>query len=100
KILRPDITTVRLSPERARDGVIHWALGAIYWNDPGSKGGWSDQSGLLKEFGEKHGVPAGHGFHLHTYFNTMKLRLRGSDRWVTVLDKGRSTSLDHPEVRA
>ena len=28
------------------------------------------------------------------------MRLRNADKWVALLDKGRMTSLDHPEVRA
>jgi hypothetical protein len=86
--------------ERARDGVIHWALGAIYWNDPGSMGGESSVSGKLAQFNRSTGHPGGHGFHMHTYFNTMKLHLRGSNKWVTLVDRGRSTSLDSPEVRS
>jgi hypothetical protein len=86
--------------ERARDGVIHWGLGAIYWNDPGSLGGESSVTGKLAEFERKTGLPGSHGFHMHTYFNTMKLHLRGSDKWVTLLNRGRSTSLDSAEVRA
>jgi hypothetical protein len=89
-----------LGPDRARDGVIHWALGAIFWNDPGSMGGESSNVGKLAEFSKKTGLPGGHGFHMHTYFNTMKLHLRGSNKWVTLVDRGRSTSLDSPEVRA
>jgi hypothetical protein len=86
--------------ERARDGVIHWGLGAIYWNDPGSMGGESSSTGTLAAFEKKTGLPGSHGFHMHTYFNTMKLHLRGSDKWITLVDRGRSTSLDNAEVRA
>jgi hypothetical protein len=99
KIVRQSLDE-RISPERARDGVIHWGLGAIYWNDPGSNGGESSTVGRLAEFNRKTGLPGSHGFHMHTYFNTMKLHLRGSNKWVTLLDKGRSTSLDSAEVRS
>jgi hypothetical protein len=101
KIVRQDLELpYGVSPERARDGVIHWALGAIYWNDPGSKGGESSVNGKLAEFEKKTGLTGSHGFHMHTYFNTMKLHLRGSNKWVTVVDKGRATALDSTEVRA
>jgi hypothetical protein len=89
-----------LFSERARDGVIHWALGAIYWNDPGSLGGESTITGKLAEFNKRTGLPGGHGFHMHTYFNTMKLHLRNTNKWVTVTNKGRLSALESPEVRA
>jgi hypothetical protein len=99
KIVRQSLDE-RISPERARDGVIHWGIGAIYWNDPGSMGGESSSTGALAAFEKKTGLPGSHGFHMHTYFNTMKLHLRGSDKWITLVDRGRSTSLDSAEVRA
>jgi hypothetical protein len=37
---------------------------------------------------------------MHTYFNTVKYFIRGTDRAITVVDRGRSTALDSPEVRA
>jgi hypothetical protein len=101
KIVRQNLNdNFGIAPERARDGVIHWAMGAIYWNDPGSRGGESTTTGKLAEFTKKTGLPGGHGFHKHTYFNTMKLHLRGSNKWVTLVDRGRGTSLNSPEVRA
>ncbi|MCA1562197.1 MAG: hypothetical protein LC804_18650 [Acidobacteria bacterium] len=45
-------------------------------------------------------MPFDHGWHTHTYFTTYKVRLRNANKWVHLLDKGRMTSLDHPEVRA
>jgi hypothetical protein len=97
KELRPDITRERLSGERKRDGVIHWGLGVENHHDPGID---HKPSKLLPEFEHEKGLPADHGFHKHTYFNTMKLRIRGTERWITLVDKGRSTALDSREVRA
>ncbi|NNE38291.1 MAG: hypothetical protein HKN08_08300 [Gammaproteobacteria bacterium] len=98
KGLRPDITEQRVAAERERDGILHWGLGAQVWHDPGVLDGGATS---LEEFEEKFKLPAEiHGFHLHTYFNTMKVRIRGTDRWITLVNKGRSTSLDNPEVRA
>ena len=45
-------------------------------------------------------MPLDHGWHTHTYFTTYKVRLRNANKWVNLLDKGRMTSLDNPEVRA
>lgn len=83
-------------PERARSGVVHWGLGIRLWHDPGAP----TESKVWADFTKKYNVPFDHGWHTHTYFTTYKLRLRNADKWVTLLDKGRMTSLDHPEVRA
>lgn len=97
KGLRPDITTGHLAAERERDGVIHWAMGATVWHDPGEQG--TPPPSLVK-FLEENKLPNFHGYHQHTYFNTINMRIRGTDKWVTVVDKGRSSSLDSPQVRA
>jgi hypothetical protein len=39
-------------------------------------------------------------FHTHNYFTTYRVHLRNTDRSVALIDKGRLTSLDDPEVRA
>ena len=83
-------------PERARSGVMHWGLGIRLWHDPDAP----TESKVWADFSKKYNVPFDHGWHTHTYFTTYKLRLRNADKWVTLLDKGRMTSLDDPEVRA
>ena len=82
--------------ERARSGVIHWGLGIRMWHDPDAP----TESKLWAEYTKKNNVPFDHGWHTHTYFTTYKVRLRNANKWVTLLDKGRMTSLDDPEVRA
>jgi len=84
------------SPERARSGVIHWGLGIRLWHDPDAP----TESKKWAEFSKQNNTPFDHGWHTHTYFTTYKVRLRNADKWVALLDKGRMTSLDHPEVRA
>jgi hypothetical protein len=84
------------SPERVRSGVIHWGLGIRLWHDPDAP----TESKKWQEFTEKHNVPKDHGWHTHTYFTTYRVKLRNADKWVSLLDKGRMTSLDDPEVRA
>jgi hypothetical protein len=98
KAIRPDITTGRSAGDRERDGVIHWGLGVQHWHDNGAPGETFPAS--LRDFQRTTGLPASHSFHLHTYFNTIKYRIRATERWVTVYDRGRATSLDSPEVRA
>ena len=55
---------------------------------------------MWRDFTEKYNVPFDHGWHTHTYFTTYQVRLRNANKWVNLLDKGRMTSLDDPEVRA
>jgi hypothetical protein len=82
--------------ERIRSGVIHWGLGIRLWHDPDAP----TESKKWADFTEQHNVPRDHGWHTHTYFTTYKIKLRNADKWVALLDKGRMTSLDDPEVRA
>ena len=84
------------SPERARSGVIHWGLGIRMWHDPDAP----TESKVWADYSKKNNTPFDHGWHTHTYFTTYKVRLRNANKWVNLLDKGRMTSLDHPEVRA
>lgn len=84
------------SPERARSGVIHWGLGIRMWHDPDAP----TESKVWADYSKKNNTPFDHGWHTHTYFTTYKVRLRNADKWVNLLDKGRMTSLDDPEVRA
>jgi hypothetical protein len=83
-------------PERLRAGVVHWGIGVTLHHDPGVQ----TQSQRLLEFTARYNLPRDHGFHTHTYFTTYRVHLRNADRWVTLLDKGRLTSLDNAEVRA
>lgn len=84
------------TPERNRAGVFHWGLGVTLHHDPGSRA----KSQKLVDFTEQYNLPRDHGWHTHTYFTTYRVRLRNANQWVNITDKGRMTSLDHPEVRA
>ena len=44
-------------------------------------------------------MPWQHGWHIHTYFNTYDAKLRDSGKWIRIIDNGRLTALDNPEVR-
>jgi hypothetical protein len=79
-----------------REGVIHWALGAVVWNDPESPG----RADKVYDFAAKTGLPGEHGYHLHSYFNTYKVHLRNTEKWVTLVERGRLASLENPELRA
>ncbi len=82
--------------ERMREGVVHWALGSVVWNDPERPG----RADKVYEFARKTGLPGEHGYHLHNYFTTYQVHLRNTNRWVTLVNKGRVSALENPEVRA
>ncbi|MBI4330098.1 MAG: hypothetical protein HY673_02310 [Chloroflexi bacterium] len=76
-------------PERTRAGVFHHGFGSRTY-------------ATEKEWGihaKKHRMPQGH-IHVHNYFATFEVALRGSNYWHKIIDKGRIAALDEPEVRA
>jgi hypothetical protein len=90
------LETGTATPERNRAGVLHWGLGVTLHHDPGSP----EKSQKLIDFTEQNNLPRDHGWHTHTYFSTYKVHLRNANQWVSLIDRGRMTSLDNPEVRA
>jgi hypothetical protein len=83
--------TLELLPnsfDRLRSGVIHWDMGGETYSKE-----------FLK-FVEENKLPAKHAWHIHTYFNTYEVRLRGGTVWHKIIDKGRLAALDAPETRA
>ncbi|MBV9119466.1 MAG: hypothetical protein JOZ39_02065 [Chloroflexi bacterium] len=73
--------------ERKRSGVLHFGVGVHPIHQD------------IFEFANAHNVASQHGFHIHTYFTTYRARLR-SGEWRTIIENGRLTALDDPEVRA
>jgi hypothetical protein len=47
-----------------------------------------------------HNIPIGHTAHLHQYFPTIRWKLRDTGEWISVVEKGRISAYDNPEVRA
>ena len=86
----------RLGPDRLHAGVIHWGLGIRLWHDPSEP----TESQEWIDFTTKHNVPNDHSFHTHTYFSTYKVRIRGAERWIELIDRGRMTAYEDPEIRA
>jgi hypothetical protein len=85
------------STERNRSGVMHFGNGIRVHHGPDSPE-WAKE---WVEFTKKNNLPDDHWFHIHNYFTTYRLRVRGTkNTWVTVINKGRMNSLDSPEVRA
>jgi hypothetical protein len=82
------------STEREHSGVLHWAIGSEALMDaPG-------EDGRVRKFYEQQQTPRGHAFHMHNLLSTYEMHIRGTERWVTVINKGRLTALDNAEVRA
>jgi len=76
-------------PERTRAGVFHLGFG-------------SRTSLTEKEFtayGNKHDLPRGH-IHVHNYFATFEVKLRGTNYWYKIVDKGWLTTLSDADIRA
>ena len=96
---RPSATPARtegnISVERQRSGFIHWGIGRFVQHAPNAM----TMPKEWMEFTKKNNVPIDHGFHIHTSFSTYRVRLRGADEWVDIVDKGRLTTLDNVEVR-
>ncbi len=85
-----------LSPEGKRAGVLHFGLGLGLESDDPSSAGQSTWHALAA----KNNLPAYQGFDMYNYFATYSVHLRKSNKWVNLIDHGRMTSLDDPEVRA
>jgi hypothetical protein len=82
--------------ERNHAGVIHWGTGLRVQHDPTKPlvpAGW-------EEFCKKEKVPFDHNWHLHNIMCTYQVKIRGTDKWLKLINKGRLTSLDDPMVRA
>jgi len=94
KAVRPvNVMEHALGPtwETRRSGVIHWGIGVL-----GVTQGEPGREELLKFARESH-LPLAH-LHVHTYFNTVEMELEDG-RKILLIDKGRLTALDDPEIR-
>jgi hypothetical protein len=54
----------------------------------------------MEKFRKANQSPGGHSFHVHNGLSTHQAHIRGTDRWVSIVEKGRITALDNPETRA
>lgn len=73
--------------DRLRSGVIHWDMGGESYSDE------------FIAFCKENKLPRMHSWHIHTYFNTYEVRLRGGTIWHKIIDNGHLTALDDPETR-
>ncbi len=89
RILRSQNWNGPNTDERNRMGVYHGGWGT--W--PPRK-----ENREYEEYAKKY-APKGH-LHYHLYFFTMEIKIRGTDYWYKILDKGWVTAMDDPVVRA
>lgn len=82
--------------ERNVSGVVHWAFGREVQHGPDGP----EVPQVWRDFVKANNLPGSHWLHIHNVLMTYQLRIRGTEQFVTVVDKGRLTSLDSPEVRA
>jgi len=76
-------------PERTRAGVFHLGFGNRY----------SHTGREFNEYARKNGLPRGH-IHVHNYFATFEVKIRGSHYWHKIVDRGWITAMDDPEIQA
>jgi hypothetical protein len=73
--------------ERNRAGVFHLGIG--------SRRHFKEHLGYAKE----NNLPSGH-IHVHNYFVTYEIKLRGSENWYKIVDKGFPVAMRDPDIRA
>ncbi len=73
--------------ERYRAGIFHLGMG--------SRRHFREHQQYAKE----NNVPVGH-IHVHNYFATFEIKLRGTDYWYKIVDKGWLTIMSDPKIRA
>ena len=73
--------------ERNRAGVFHMGMGSRRHGDE-----------YLK-YAKENKIPTGH-IHIHNYFATFEIKVQGTDYWYKIIDKGRPSALDEPDIRA
>jgi hypothetical protein len=83
--------------ERNVAGVIHFGFGQQVVEGP--QGPTKPKEAI--EFEQKTGLPNEHGWHIHNTLLTYRAKVRGTkNTWLTLIDRGRITALDSPEIRA
>ncbi|HEY3303463.1 MAG TPA: hypothetical protein VGL70_08010 [Candidatus Binatia bacterium] len=83
--------------ERNVAGVIHFGFGQQVVESP--EGPTKPKEAI--DFEQKTGLPNEHGWHIHNTMITYRARVRGTkNTWLTLIDRGRITALDSPEITA
>jgi len=74
--------------ERNRAGVFHLGIGSRRHHEREHI-----------SYAKKHKAPLGH-IHVHNYFATYEIKVRGTDYWYKIVDKGWLTPMSDPAIRA
>ncbi len=74
------------APERNRAGVFHHGFGS------------RRHSPEFNKYIKENQIVHSH-IHVHNYFTTYEVKLRGTQNWLKVTDRGRLSSLDDPKIR-
>ncbi len=73
--------------ERSRAGIFHLGFGSRQHGEE------------YLNYAKSNNLPTGH-IHVHNYFATYEIKIRGTDYWYKIVDKGWVTAMDDPEIRA
>jgi len=83
--------------ERNNAGIIHWGFGLRLDHGPDKP----VESKEWTEFARANGLRNDHWWHIHNYFITYRVRVRGTkNTWMTLIEKGDLPVLKAPEIRA
>jgi len=85
--------------ERNRAGTLHWGFGLQALDLVERKRPFKEKFDTLMKFCKENNLPFCHSAHIHNYFLTYEVKLRDSKEWVKIVDKGRITLFDDPEIR-
>jgi hypothetical protein len=75
------------TPERNRAGIFHMGFGSRRHGEE------------HRRYALENKLPMGH-IHVHNYFVTYEIKIRGTNHWHKIVDKGWLTCMDDSEVRA
>lgn len=85
--------------ERNRAGVLHWGFGLQALDFIERKRPFQDEFNQVMKFAKEREFPFCHSAHIHNYFLTYEVKLRNTKKWIKLVDRGRITLFDTPEVR-
>ncbi|HZW56026.1 MAG TPA: hypothetical protein VFF30_07035 [Nitrososphaerales archaeon] len=85
--------------ERNRAGIIHWGFGLQALDFIERQRPCQDEYDRVMKYSKETGAPFCHSAHIHNMFLTYDVKLRDSKETVRIINKGRITFFDDPEIR-
>jgi hypothetical protein len=86
--------------ERNRAGVLHWGFGLQALDFVERQRPFNEKFDRVMKYSKERDMPYCHSAHIHNFFVTYEIRLRDSKQWIRLIDKGRITLYDDPEIRS